>query len=156
MKLCFSHADNKNDEILLTFFNENVTNGFLVNKDYQKIVINSTPFTSLLKSLSKKADKGKDKNTYCELELTKHKLDFKILGDVCGSSLELSGEDLLVYPINEENVEFDLKLLNKFGLLKQTFTTNLYSHGDKLPFIFESRLGGGKILVYYLIAPRVK
>ncbi len=123
--------------------------------DYQKVVVNQVPFMNVIKSLSKKTEKGEGKTTYATLYSNKHELDFRIEKDVKKSSIMLSGEDIMVYPLREDKVVFSLAFLNKIGKLKLTFVASMYICTDK-PIIIETRLGIGKCIVHFLIAPRIE
>lgn len=121
--------------------------------DYQRIVVAQVALSNLIKSLSKKRSKKKDEVVGCHLSLFKDRLTFLIKDEVKGNDIELSGEDILVYPTSIDSSGFNIDYFIKFGKLKTSYTTTMYLH-EGLPIIFESRLGGGKIVLYYLIAPR--
>lgn len=154
------NASNNLSEILQRYINftRDFVGNFLTNENYQKIILNSSSLTSTIKSLTKKKlKKGKDKTVIVSLVFNKTNLDWIIEDETKASSTMLSGEDVMVYPIREEIFDADLDFIVKYGLLKSTYTTGLYTNGNNLPLIIENKLGGlGKITNYYLIAPRVK
>ncbi len=121
---------------------------------YQKIVVNYSPFTSVLRSLSKKTDKQKDASTLSTLHLTKYDLDFRIENETKSSSIMLSSDDIMVYPLQNDTFKFNLKFLNKLGKLKLNNVVDTYISGT-LPIIFSSRIGGGGAQMWYLLAPRI-
>lgn len=128
---------------------------------YQKVIANQVPLSILTKSLSKKKSQKKDSDVVVDMLLNKNELDFRIEDEVRGSSIVLSGEDVMVYPIEDDRVRFMLDYIIKFGKLKLTYNVAMYLCGEKigisnsLPIILESRFGGGRITCSYLIAPRV-
>lgn len=121
---------------------------------YQKTVVNYSPFTGVLKSLSKKTDKQKDASTLCTLHLTKYDLDFRIENETKSSSIMLSSDDIMVYPLRNDTFKFNLKFLNKLGKFKLNNVVDAYVSGS-LPIIFSSRMGGGGAQMWYLLAPRI-
>ena len=126
----------------------------ILGENYQKVIVNQIPFANLIKSMTKKTSKDKDSLTIATLCLRKHELDFVIEKDIQSTSVVLSGEDILVYPIREDEVRFNLEFFNKFGKLKLTYAVILYISGG-MPLVLETKLGGGKVVIHYLIAPRV-
>ena len=67
----------------------------------------------------------------------------------------LSGDDVMVYPLHDDVVYFDLKFFNKIKGLKFTSSVETYV-ASGLPIIVSSRLGGGFTKVWFLVAPREK
>ncbi len=143
---------------------------YLSNKDligrllndtlYQRIIVNQIPFIEVIKSLDKKTkkhnkEKGKEIKPFASLHITRDELDFVLEDKVKSNSVVLSNEDLMAFPISEDTVYFNLRFLNKFGKLKLTFAVVMYICGT-LPLIIETRFGGGKINLYYMIAPKVE
>ncbi len=123
------------------------------NSGYQKVVVNMNSMNGLIKSLNKKKSKVKEKSTYLFIYSRRGELDFIIENEVKGSSYVLSGEDMLVSPINECKIELVLEFLTKMSKLKLTYNPTFYI-GANLPIMVETRLGGSKIILCYLIAPR--
>lgn len=128
----------------------------IIKTEYQKVVVSHTSLSNLIKILSKLKSKRKNEVIPCSLLLKKDKLIFSVKNDTKGSNIELSGDDIIVYPIDEDMTDCNIEYFNKFGKLKTTYTTTLYIYKSKLPIIFENRMGEGKILVRYVIAPRVE
>ena len=121
---------------------------------YQKVVVNYAPLTNVIKSLSKKTDKQKEASTLCSLYLTKYDLDFRIESDVKNSSIMLSSDDVVVYPLKDDVFKFNLKFFNKFGKVKLNNSAEMYICGS-MPIVLSSKLGGGGIRVWYLVAPLI-
>ncbi len=121
--------------------------------NFQRISISQIALSNLMKSLSKQKSKKKDETVNCKMELKKNNILFTIQNESSGIDIELSGDDIMVYPTDEDMSIFDIEYFNKFGILKSSYTTTMYTKSP-LPIIFESRLGGGKIIVYYLLATR--
>ncbi len=132
----------------------NSVSKLITDERYQKIVVNYAPLTSLIKSLSKKTDKSKDTTTLCSLYLTKYDLDFRVASEVKSSSIMLSSDDLMVYPLKDDIFKFSLKFFNKLGKLKFNNTVEMYICGE-YPIIVSTRLGGGGVRTWFLLAPRM-
>lgn len=137
-------------------------NRLITRKEYQKIIANQNPVMGLIKSLNKKKSQKKNESVIVDLSLSKIELDFQIQDEngIKGSSIVLSGEDILVYPMESDLLKFNLEYFNKLGKLKMTFNVAMYICGNKagnsLPLVVETRFGGGRIIMNYLIAPRVE
>ncbi|MDD3474404.1 MAG: hypothetical protein PHP08_00690 [Candidatus Dojkabacteria bacterium] len=123
------------------------------DEKYQKTVINYAPLTGLMKSLLKKTDKSKDVTTLCSLYITKYELDWRVGDEVKQSSIMLSGEDIVVYPLKDDVFKFSLKFFNKFGKLKLNNSVEMYICGQ-MPIVLLSKLGGGGVRIWFLLAPR--
>ncbi len=124
------------------------------DEKYQKVVVNYAPLLNAIKSLSKKTDKQKDASTLCTLYVTKYDLDWRIENEVKSSSIMLSSDDVVVYPLKDDIFRFNLKFFNKFGKIKLTSSAEMYISGQ-MPIILSSRLGGGGLRIWFLLAPRI-
>lgn len=123
-------------------------------KEFQKIVVNQGALKNVLASLSKKSG-GNKACTLVDVVLKKNEIDFKISDETKYSSILMSGEDALVYPLREDEVMLNLEYCKKFSKLKLSYQSNLYI-SSVLPFIFETKLGAGKVNIYFVVAPRSK
>lgn len=150
---------------LLQFMNDNINNtlqsykgstekitDLLKESSYQKIVVVQSGLKWIFNSLSKKES---DNVKLVNVVLKKHEIDFRIERDVQDSSDLLSGEDVLVYPITEDEFECSIEYFSKFNKLKLGHPVNMYCNSN-LPLLLETKLGGGDIKLYFVIAPRNK
>lgn len=133
---------------------ENTLTRLMSNEEYQKVIVNSVPLTNVMKSLLKKTDKSKDVTTLCTLNLTKYKIDWKIVNEVEENGIALSGDDIVVCPLHDDVFKFSLKFFNKFGKMKTTNTVEMFVKGD-YPIVLNTKIGNGSIKVWFLLAPRI-
>lgn len=127
------------------------------NNDYQKMVISQNAMNNLLSSLLKKVNKKKNESTIISLQLRKGEIDFTIKDEVKGSSVILNGEDIIISPLKDDNLSFELGYLTKLNKLRTILSYNSSLYVNKnLPILFESKFGGNKIVLYYVIAPRIE
>lgn len=124
----------------------------LGESSYQKVVVVQNGLKWVLNSLSKKAS---DEVKLVKMVLKKHEIDFRIEEDVQDASVLLSGEDVLVYPMTDDELECSIEYFSKFNKLKLTHPISLYCNSN-MPLMFETKLGGGNIKLYFVIAPRNK
>jgi hypothetical protein len=125
----------------------------ITDDNYQRVTIVHNALKTVLNSIAKKGGKDKDAtllNMYLEL----HDIDFRIEGELKKASVLLSGEDILVYPIRPETLEMKVEYFKKFSKLELSFPVNLYCN-NLMPLVFETKLGGGGIRLYFIVAPRV-
>lgn len=120
---------------------------------YQKIVVNQGALKSVLRSVSKKTGR-KDVN-FLVIKLRKNEIGFEMESKDRGSSIVLSGEDVLVYPQKEDSLNINIDYFKKFNKLKLTYQCIMYINSD-LPLVYETKLGAGRIGVYLIIAPRAR
>jgi hypothetical protein len=59
-----------------------------------------------------------------------------------------------VYPTRPEVLELKIEYFKKFSMLMLDHPVNLYCC-QAYPLVFETKLGGGGIKVYFIVAPRV-
>lgn len=123
------------------------------NNEYQKVVVVHNALKNLLNSIAKKGGKDKDVK-FVNVILGLREIDFRIEDDQKNSSILLSGEDVLVYPISEDKIELNIEYFKKFNKLKLSYPVSLYCKGT-MPLVFETKLGGGSIKLYFVVAPRV-
>lgn len=119
---------------------------------YQKVVVVDRGLKWVLNSLAKKET---DEIKLVNMVIKKHEIDFRIEENVEDSSVLLSGEDVLVYPITEDEIECNIEYFCKFNKLKLSHPVSIYCNSN-MPLMFETKLGGGNIKLYFVIAPRNK
>jgi hypothetical protein len=125
----------------------------IADDNYQRVTVVYTALKNVMNSISKKA--GKDKDTaLLNIHLGLHDIDFRIEKELTRSSILLSGEDLMVYPMRPEVLEMKVEYFKIFGKLELGYPVKLYCC-ESMPLVFETKLGGGGIRVYFIVAPRV-
>jgi hypothetical protein len=125
----------------------------IADDNYQRVTVVYTALKNVMNSISKKA--GKDKDTaLLNIHLGLHEIDFRIEKELARSSILLSGEDISVYPIRAEVLEMKVEYFKIFGKLELGYPVKLYCC-ESMPLVFETKLGGGGIRIYFIVAPRV-
>lgn len=123
------------------------------SSEYQKVVVVHNALKTVLNSIAKKG--GKDKDVMLvNMNIGPREIDFRIQGELKRASVLLSGEDILVYPMKSEVLEMKIEYFKKFSKLELSYPVNLYCNRE-MPLIFETKLGGGGIRLYFIVAPRV-
>lgn len=84
----------------------------------------------------------------------KNEIEFVAENEVRRHSSLIYGEDIVVGGSRDVENIYNLENLVKFGKLKLTNYVSLYIK-ENSPLVFETKLGSGKIVLYYLIAPNV-
>lgn len=149
-KLLQSMDDNLSNTLQSYKGSTDKINALLGESSYQKIVVVHTGLKWIFNSLAKKESNDVK---LVNIFLRKHEIDFKIEEDTQDSSVLLTGEDVLVYPITEDEFEYNIEYFSKFNKLKLGHPVSIYCNSN-MPLMFETKLGGGNIKLYFVIAPR--
>lgn len=121
-----------------------------------RMVVSHISFKNILSSLSKKkSKKDKSSDTYVNINFGKTEIDFKVENEIKSSSIQMYGDDITVKGQRDVTIVFDLKNFVKIGTLKFSSNVTFYVN-ETLPFVIETKFGAGRIIVYYIIAPRVE
>lgn len=129
--------------------------GWIKNENTFKVGVGYNGFKGVIGSLEKK--KGKQKETkMVDIKFGKDDIDFIVGGgedEVKSSSIMMYGEDILVRGLRDVQVRLNLEYVVKLGKLKFNNNISFYIN-ENLPLVVESKFGTGKIIVYYVIAPK--
>lgn len=149
-KLLQSMDDNLSNTLQTYKGSTDKINALLGESSYQKIVVVHTGLKWIFNSLAKKES---DDVKLVNIFLRKHEIDFRIEEDTQDASILLTGEDVLVYPITEDEFGYNIEYFSKFNKLKLGHPVSIYCNSN-MPLMFETKLGGGNIKLYFVIAPR--
>lgn len=134
---------------------EDIINGFVSNKNMKKIVYNFVSFKDLLNSLNKKYDsKDKKSSGSVILQATSSRVGFTIEDELKGGEFWLQGNNVVIFPLEDVSVELSIEYIQIFNILQLNNQVNTYLDSS-LPAVFTTRLGGGSITVFFIIAPRI-
>lgn len=147
-----------NDPILSAYapLFERLNTVWLKKENNFKVSVSYPAFKNILISLDKKkSKKDKELKQYVDIKYGKTEIDFIIKNEIKSSSVQLYGDDVPVKPPREVEMTFRVDNFTKFNKLKLTQNINLYVC-ENTPLIIETRSGAGKIIEYFIIAPRTE
>lgn len=150
-----SMSDKSNRTLFEYKLSEVKLDKMIKNDMYQKIVITHSAFKAMMNSLSLKTNKEKNVSIMA-IKFNINEIDFLIEQDLKGSSYLISGNDVIVYPLRSDKILVNTMFLKKFNKLKFTYQVTIYFSSSGLPLMLETRLGAGKIFIYFGIALRVE
>lgn len=130
-------------------------NSWKNNERTFKMSVGYNGFKAVVGSLERK--KGKQKETKkVNIKFGVDNIEYIVGGnedEVKSSSIMMYGEDILVRGVRPVEKIFNLEYVVKFGKLKFNNNISFYVN-ESLPMVMESKFGAGKIIAYYVIAPR--
>lgn len=146
----------ESDVVLSTFKNEeNAMNSIMSKKDFQRIVMNYKAINDLLNSLVKKEIKGKESAGTVTLQASRDRIGYLVEDELKGGEFWCYGESIIVYPINECRVDIAIEYIKIFNKIKFDNQVKILMC-ENLPIILETRVGGGGIIIHFMIAPRIE
>lgn len=129
--------------------------GWIKREDSSKVLVHHNPFKSVLSSLEKKKSKKEKSSTMMGVKFGKTEIDFFVGTEIKSSSIQMYGDDIMSHSTQEVNLIISLETLVKFAKLKLKNEVLLYV-SDKAPLVLETKFGAGRIIIYYVITPRVE
>lgn len=132
-------------------YENKLMNQWIKNENVFRITVGHIGLKNAIVSLEKKKKTDIKLTT---VEFRKNEIEFIVEDDVRRSSAIMYGEDIVIGGTRDVNNIYTLEHITKFGKLKLTNNVNLYVN-DNFPLIMETKFGAGKIVLYYMIAPRV-
>ena len=129
---------------------------YMKNENMVHVTVSHVALSNVLGSLEKKKTK-KDKSSsgILKIKFGLSDIDFTMSTEIKSTSIQMYGDDIAIRGLHEANIMLQLDFLVKFKKLKLINNVVLHVY-ERLPFIIETKLGAGKIKVYYVVSPRIE